>query len=408
MSRVFDEHSSIAPLITPQGLRVVGGVRGPSGLWRPAMVDPATGQCVWQGAGEFSATYGVWTPRFATRGDAVFVFNEGWLGCFDAESGAQRWRVQLGADLSRSSRRWLRDGATDDIAIDVLTTAEASVALVRNDDDLLMAFDMRSGGLMWRLEPYSGRYWVVQGIGVFVHVEDGPSELRGPLGDVRWALPVYEATVAGRHIFAKVRGPENDSLVCIDAATGQERWRVEEDSVDHIHDAAAGDERVTVAVNGSFSQRVWSVDARAQPKKAGFFARLFGRTHGRDLPVKRATLSSTTRVGNRVFVVADSPAGKHLVVLDASNGEPVASPLPLGAINWVHLRGQGDVAVARCEHEGTTVLRAFGANGAQLWQRELDDASEHFCRGMDVVVELPRQVAVLNAADGSTRFAYAN
>ena len=122
MTRVFDQQSNIAPLITPQGLRVVGGVRNPNGMWRPLMVDPATGQCVWQGAGEFSATYGVWTPRFATRGDAVFVFNEGWLGCFDAGSGAQRWRAQLGADLSRTSNRWLRDGATDDLAIDVLTT----------------------------------------------------------------------------------------------------------------------------------------------------------------------------------------------------------------------------------------------------------------------------------------------
>lgn len=371
------------------------------------MVDPTTGQCVWQGAGEFSATYGVWTPRFATRGDAVFVFNEGWLGCFDAGSGAQRWRAQLGADLSRVSNRWLRDGATDNIAIDVLTTQEGSVAIVRNDDDLLLAFDMRSGTPVWRVEPYSGRYWVVPGVGVLIHVEDAPSEFRGPRGDVKWSMSLYEATAAGRHIFAKVRG-DNDALVCVDAATGQERWRVEEDSVDHVADAAAGTEQATVAVNGSFSQRVWSVSAQAAPPKAGFFARLFGKTHGTDLPVKRATLNSTTRVGNRVFIVADSPAGKHLVVLDATNGQPVAAPFPLGPIDWVHVRGQGDTAVLRCEHEGTTVLRGFGPDGAQRWQRELEDASEHFCRGADVIVELPRQVAVLNAADGSTRFAYAN
>ena len=407
MTRVFDQQSNIAPLITPQGLRVVGGVRNPNGMWRPLMVDPATGQCVWQGAGEFSATYGVWTPRFATRGDAVFVFNEGWLGCFDAGSGAQRWRAQLGADLSRTSNRWLRDGATDDLAIDVLTTQEGSVAVVRNDDDLVIAFDMHTGAPLWRVEPYSGRYWVVPGIGVLIHVEDAPSEFRGPRGDVKWSMPIYEATAAGRHIFAKVRG-ENDALVCVDAATGQERWRVEEDSVDHVADAAAGNEQATVAVNGSFSQRVWSVSAQAAPPKAGFFARLFGKTHGTDLPVKRATLGSTTRVGNRVFIVANSPAGKHLVVLDASNGQPVAAPFALGPIDWVHVRGQGDTAVLRCEHESTTVLRGFGPDGAQRWQRELEDASEHFCRGTDVIVELPRQVAVLDAADGSTRFAYAN
>ena len=153
---------------------------------------------------------------------------------------------------------------------------------------------------------------------------------------------------------------------------------------------------------------MWSVSAQAAPPKAGFFARLFGKTHGTDLPVKRATLGSTTRVGNRVFIVANSPAGKHLVVLDASNGQPVAAPFALGPIDWVHVRGQGDTAVLRCEHESTTVLRGFGPDGAQRWQRELEDASEHFCRGNDVIVELPRQVAVLDAADGSTRFAYAN
>lgn len=371
------------------------------------MVDPSTGQCVWQGAGEFSATYGVWTPRFATRGDAVFVFNEGWLGCFDAGSGAQRWRAQLGADLSRSTKRWLRDGATDDLAIDVLTTTEGSVAVVRNDDDRVLAYDMASGALLWSVEPYSGRYWVVPGLGVLIHVEDAPSEFRGVRGDVKWAMPIQDATAAGRHVFAKVRG-DNDALVCIDAATGQERWRVEEDSVDHIGDAAAGSEQATVAVNGAFSQRVWSVSAEAPPAKAGFFARLFGKVHGNDLPVKRATLNSTTRVGNRVFIVTDSPAGKHLVVLDAASGKPVAAPHALGPIDWVYVRGQGDVAVLRCEENGTTMLRAFGPDGRQRWQRELGDASEHFCRGTDVIVELPRQVAVLNASDGSTQFAYAN
>jgi len=371
------------------------------------MVDPSTGQCVWQGAGEFRASFGVWTPRFATRGDAVFVFNEVLLGCFDAASGAERWRVNLGADLARSTRRWLRDGATDALAIDVVTTAEGSVAVVRNDDDRLLVYDMHSGALVWSAEPYSGRYWVVPEVGVLIHVDGAPSEFRSVRGDVKWSMPIHDATAAGRHIFAKVRG-ENDALVCIDAATGQERWRVEEDSVDHIGDAAAGSDQATVAVNGAFSQRAWSVSAQAPPSKAGFFARLFGKAHGTDLPVKRATLNSTTRVGNRVFIVADSPAGKHLVVLDASNGKPVAAPHPLGQINWVHVRGQGDVAVLRCEHEGTKVLRAFGPDGRQRWEREIESASEHFCRGTDVIVELPRQVAVLNASDGSTQYAYAN
>lgn len=136
MTRVFEQQSAIAPLITPNGLRVGGGVRQASGLWQPAMVDPATGECVWQGAGEFSAAFGIWSPRFAIRRNAVFVFNEGWLGCFDAASGAQRWKVPLGGDLSQSSRRWLRDGATDDLTIDVLTTPEGSAAIVRNGDGL--------------------------------------------------------------------------------------------------------------------------------------------------------------------------------------------------------------------------------------------------------------------------------
>jgi len=407
MTRVFDEQSAIAPLITPHGLRVVGGIRGPSGLWQPAMVDPATGQRVWAGAGEFSATYGVWTPRFATRRNVVFVFNEGWLGCFDGGSGAQKWKVQIGGDLSRLSRRWLRDGATDDFAIDVLSTAEGTVAVVRNEEGLLLAYDLQSGALLWSVEPDSGDYYVVPQVGVLVFREDAPAEFRGVRGDVKWTRELDSATVSGRHVFAKVNGDVN-ALVCLDAETGQERWRVEEDCVDHLNDAATGLDQALLAVDGLFGQRVWSVSADATPPREGFFARLFGRTHGAALPVKRAVLLSTTRVGTRVFVVTDSAAGKHMVTLDAATGRPVAAPVALGNPNWVMVRGQGELAVARCEYEDRVVLQAFGAGGTPLWTRELEEAQEHFCSGADVIVELPRQVAVLDAADGSTRFAYAN
>lgn len=407
MTRVFDEQSAIAPLMTPHGLRVVGGVRGPSGMWQPAMVDPSTGERVWAGAGEFTAMYGVWTPRFAIRQDAVFVFNEGWLGCFDGGTGAQKWKVQIGADLSSMSSRWGRDGATDEWAIDVLRTAQGTTAVVRTDDHLLLAYDLESGALRWSAQPYSGTYHVVSQVGVLVFLEDEPAQMRGALGEVKWARELDSATVSGRHIFAKVRG-EVDTLVCLDADSGQERWCVEEESVDRLDEAATGLDQALVSINGAFSQRVWSVSAGATPPKAGFFARLFGRTHGTALPVKRAALLSTTRVGTRVFVVTDSAAGKHVVTLDAATGRSVAAPVALGAPNWVRVRGQGEVAVARCEYDDRVVLQAFGASGSQLWTRELEDAQEHFCSGPDVIVELPRQVAVLDATDGSTRFAYAN
>ncbi len=372
------------------------------------MVDPATGQCVWQGAGEFTASYGVWAPRFATRGDLVFVFNEGWLGCFDGVRGGQRWKVQIGGDLSRVSNRWLRDGAADDLAIDVLTTPEGSAAIVRNDDDLLLALDLQTGRLLWSVEPYSGRYAVVPEVGVLVFHEDAPTELRGVRGDAKWSHPMRSATVCGRHVFAKVPGSEDDALACVDAATGQERWRVEDDSVEDVEDAAAGLDQATVSLAGSFSQRPWSVSAHAPPSKAGFFAKLFGRTYGTPLPIKRATIDSSTRVGDRVFLVIASPQGRHLLVIDPTTGKPVAPPHPLGQIDWVYVRGQGNLAVVRCDHEDGPILRAFGPDGAQRWERKIDDLSEHFCRGGDVVVQLPRQVAVLDAADGSTRFAYAN
>lgn len=64
--------------------------------------------------------------------------------------------------------------------------------------------------------------------------------------------------------------------------------------------------------------------------------------------------------------------------------------------------------MARCEREEGVALQAFGPNGARLRTRELDDAREHFCSGTDVIVELTLQVAVRDAADGATRFAYAN
>lgn len=376
-------------------------------MWQPAMVDPATGQRVWAGAGEFSATYGTWTPRFATRRNVVFVFNEGWLGCFDGGSGAQKWKVHIGGDLSRMPRRWVRDGATDAIAIDVLSTEEGTVAVVRTDEYLLLAYDLETGALQWSVTPDSGTYYVVPQVGVLVFLEDAPAELRGARGDVKWAREFESATVSGRHVFAKVRG-DVDALVCLDAATGHERWRVEEDSVQDLDEAATGLDQALLTISGSFSQRPWSVSAEATPQKEGFFARLFGRTHGAPLPVKKACLNSTTRVGTRVFVVADSDAGKHMVTLDAASGRPVAAPVALGNANWVNVRGQGGVAVARCEYDDRVVLQAFGAGGDQLWTRELEDAHEHFCSGTDVIVELSRQVAVLDAADGSTRFAYAN
>lgn len=407
MTRVFDQQSAIAPLITPNGLRVGGGVRQASGLWQPAMVDPATGECVWQGAGAFSAAFGIWSPRFATRRNAVFVFNEGWLGCFDAATGAQRWKVPLGGDLSQSSRRWLRDGATDDLTIDVLTTPEGSAAIVRNGDGLVLAFDMRSGELLWSARPDSGRYSVVPEVGVLVLLEDACGELRGVRGDVQWTHTMESATVSGRHIFAKVEG-DPDALVCLEGATGQERWRVEQDCVDHIDEAAAGLGQALVAVNGSYSQRAWSVSADAPPSPAGFFARLFGRTYGTPLPVKKAVFLSTTRVGSRVFMVTDSPTGKHVITLDAGNGQPVCTPVSLGDFNWVHIRGQGELAVARCEKDDHISLKAFGPKGGLLWSRDLEDAREHFCSGADVVVELFGQIAVLDASDGSTRLAYTN
>ena len=410
MTRIFDEHSGISPVATPAGLRVFGGVRSQSGGWRPAMVDPATGQCVWQGTGEFTAQFGVWTPRFAIRGASVFVFNENSLACFDGNTGHELWRVRTNTDIERDSNRWRRDGATDGLAIDVLETPEGARAVVQTDDDGLYVYDLHSGRLIWNEMPDNGDYTIVPGIGVLVFMEDAPAQLRDANGDVRWTRELHSALVSGSHLFAKVKNSEGDgALACLDAATGTERWSVDEDSLEAVDEGVAADDHATLVVTGSFSQRLWSVSATSGPRKAGLIARLFGRTHGDPMPVKRATIDTTTRVGNRVFVVVDSPVGKHLVVLDAASGQPVAAPHSLQGTNWVHVRGHGDIAVLRCELGDDKVqLLAFGPDGNLRWQRDLEDASEHFCHHGDVVVEMCRQVAVLNGADGSTRYAYVN
>ena len=409
MTRVFDEHSGISPVVTPAGLRVFGGVRSATGGWRPAMVDPSTGQCVWQGTGEFMASFGVWTPRFAIRGNFVFVFNENSLACLDGNSGHELWRVRTNTDLGRDSNRWRSDGATDYLAIDVLETPQGARAVVKTDDDGLHVFDLHSGRLIWNEMPDNGDYTIVPGVGVLVFMEDAPAQLRDANGDVKWSRELHSALLSGAHLFAKVKNSEGDgALACLDAATGAEKWCVDEDSLESVDEGVAVDDHATLVVTGPFSQRLWSVSASSGPRKGGFFARLFGRTHGDAMPVKRATIDTTTRVGNRVFVTFNSPLGKHLVVLDAASGQPVAAPHPLPG-DWAHVRGHGTTAVVRCDLGDNKVqLMAFGPDGKLRWQRDLDDASEHFCHHGDVVVEMCRQVAVLDGNDGSTRFAYVN
>jgi len=97
-----------------------------------------------------------------------------------------------------------------------------------------------------------------------------------------------------------------------------------------------------------------------------------------------------------------------LLVVDPKTGKPLGQPYALSGANWVYVRGGRSTAVARCDYDEQSVLRGFDANGAHRWERPLEDISEFFCMGDDVVVELPGQVALLDGATGETRFAYAN
>lgn len=407
MSRVFVEGTTIAALNTPMGLRVVGGVQAQNGAWCPALVDPSTGAAVWYSPAQFPAQYGTWTPRFAVRGDVLFVFNEWQLAALDVNTGQERWRIRTGGDLWRSTNRWKSSETPDNLAIDVLNDGQGGIAIVQEDnDERIHVVRMVDGRAPWQGLPLAGRATAVDGLGILVEDDDNNLQFRDLSGNIVWSHEVRSWMVAGSYVLAELRDGD-DGLTCLDTATGQVRWFAEEDSLHGLDEGVALGGKASVFTSGGFSQKLWPIALDRKPDGPGFFGKLLGRGHGDAMPVKRATVDTAYEAGGRFFIVLNDGDGKkELLVVDPSTGKPVAQPHKLEGANWVYVRGGRSTAVARCDYDEQSVLRGFGPDGAPRWERPLEDISEFFCMGDDVVVELPGQVALLDGATGQTRYAY--
>ncbi len=407
MSRVFTQGSPFAPLSTAAGLRVIGGVQAANGAWCPALVDPSTGAAVWYSQAQFPAQYGMWSPRFALRGDVLFVFNEWTLAALDVNTGQERWRMRTGGDLLRSSRRWKSSETPDNLAIDVLDDGHGGLAIIQEDnDERIHVVRMQDGQLPWQGLPLAGRATVVRGLGILIEDDDNNLQFRDLTGNVVWSHAVRSWMVAGNFVLAELREGE-DGLSCLDTATGQARWFAAEDSLAGLDEGVALGGRASVFTSGGFSQKLWPIALDRKPDGPGFFGKLFGRGHGEAMPVSRATVDTAYEAGGRFFIVPNDGDGKKaLLVVDPATGKPTMQPHRLDGANWVWVRGGRSTAVARCDYDDQSVLKAFDANGAPRWERPLEDISEFFCMGDDVVVELHGQVALLDGATGQTRYAY--
>ncbi len=396
MTTVFDECSEIAPVVTRRGLRVFGGVRSSRGTLRPTVVEPRTGRRVWRGSKEFAGGSRRWAPRFAMLGDAAFLFCDGNLSCFDARSGAQWWSTSFGEDIVGDERGWVRTVGTRDGGRVVCQTASGTVVVI----------DDYSGRVIWSDEPDNGRYRIVPGLGVLVFAPGGVASLRDANGDIVWERPMNQALAADRHLFASVASASpTAALVCYEAATGCERWRVRANALVGLDGLTSGDGAV-LFVNDGAEQTCLPVTASHEPR-ATRLARVLRCRPGAALPVPRAVVSSCVRVGRRVYAALDSGGRMHAAVLDASTGRRVASPRPLPDTTAATFRSDADIAVARCERRGReAILRGFGPDGRLRWERIVGGSRGHLCVGRDVVVRTQTGLAVLNANDGTPKYAF--
>lgn len=219
----------------------------------------------------------------ATDGKRVFVVtHESVLHCLDAATGAMLWRQKLPVP---AGFRWNVDAsgtpspvvvATDWNGLPLLhltVCGDAVLALVRESpspyeggpemsdvmggppslapspsktiSEHLLAYDVQTGALRWKVKrPRSAVTPVLAGQALFFSMTDGSIEaVDVTIGKTRWRkqlVPTSQGNIASWHRAPIIIGGRlvvavsvermdssvrDDSLVCVDAATGEELWR---------------------------------------------------------------------------------------------------------------------------------------------------------------------------------------
>ncbi len=404
----FDEISDLVPLPSDAGLLVLGTRQNGAG-WLLVAVDPTQDRVLWE------TPIGSRQPpnggHIAARGRSLFVACEGQLWHLDLATGVLRWNTPLPGDLEQDVLRWKRPGCSDELAIELLEGAHGWRVACLCENDLLQLFDLDAGTLL--LSRQAEHASVLPGEGVLVQLDEDLS-FYDAQGEQRWSREAESHLALGGRILVTVEDDDTE-LHCIDPRSGDSTWHVVDDELQDVDDVPFVSDRAVITLNTSKGHRLWTVPTARKPAppptNGGFFAKLFGGgSRGAALPVPGATASSDSLlIGDKLVLVMDGDNASHMAVLGADDLRPQGPVVNFAGPGSLHLRPGGALAVMRHEGQGDqALLRGLAGNGATIWERQLPGAREHFCLGEQLVVKLPRQVALLDVTNGETLSVFAS
>jgi enterochelin esterase-like enzyme/outer membrane protein assembly factor BamB len=185
---------------------------------------------------------GVRAPHYGFSASPLFAG-----GVFVAEIGGEREGMVAGFDPATGERRWRRGDDTVSYQSPVAMVVGGRVHLVAVGDTQLLGLDPANGNLLWRHE-HGGDDGLIGGLSLvpvpagegrlfLKNREDSSTMLRLSMGadgrtvvDTLWTAPVLRATysVPVYHHGFLYGMSGRATLACVDAATGEVRWRSRE------------------------------------------------------------------------------------------------------------------------------------------------------------------------------------
>ncbi len=405
----------------------LGAAVAADGSWSVKLVDGTTQQVLWESLQGSRWSYPPDEQKIAFRGDRLFIAIEGQLYCLDTASGRALWRAPLSSNVETHPD--LAHLGDEVMIYDFPMPSGEGAVVAYLDNGMVAAWGRDSGRGLWSQHWDSPSIHHVPGIGVIIDDRQTASFVRAVDGSAiaQWTGDEHpdgiyvEGNRIALHVQVEVDDFDQDRVRILDAATLQVL-------ADHlVKDACLDDgavfvgQRLIAPINCVAGSTYQVVDPAApEPKKPGFFARLFGAPTGgaarRQLPAPKMRFERTRVAGGLVFfdVRMLEGDGRRLLGLDVTTLEPRFDSGPLSpeptTMDDQQVHSDGRVAVyvtAPSGDDNHCELRALDcATGAERWRQSIGDWTMHYVVGEHLVVNhhpegQGRTVSVLSLADGS-------
>ena len=195
--------------------------------------------------------------------------DKGWLYAFNADTGAQQWKVKIGEDIY-GTLNWLQPEGTNGLSV---------LALARNNGSLFR-LDLTTGRVIWTSPP-TGRSDCSPAAGngfiVFGACDSALHFLAPKTGEVLAKIGFEEhgpmaggTTIKGTHVYA---GTRDGSVLCADVITykllwtnlvaGSEIFTTPAITTDRVI-AGSGDGSI-YCLNRADGKKIWSVPTQGSP-----------------------------------------------------------------------------------------------------------------------------------------------